>query len=156
MSNCKFVLVPDLDTSRLLTPAPLPRSMILSQLPIVPVKRATATIVRPPFVAIFNVRTPASRYCDLVRLKVTWPMPCGPPSALYTGRIADPTEALPRLDTDANEGPAATRAKNLAQMELEFRRGTQFVGQPLQLAGPVEALYLPATHAVHGPPSGPE
>ena len=70
--------------------------------------------------------------------------------------MADSVDTLSCVDTDANEGLAATRAKNLAQMELEFKRGTQFVGQPLQLADPVDALYLPATHAVHGPPSGPE
>ena len=46
-------------------------------------------------------------------------MPCGPPDALYTGRMADPTGALARVDTDANEGFAETRAKNLAQTVLE-------------------------------------
>jgi hypothetical protein len=50
-------------------------SMILSWYPGFPVKRTTATIVRPPFVAIFKVRGPASRYCDWARLKVTWPLP---------------------------------------------------------------------------------
>ena len=29
-------------------------------------------------------------------------------------------------------------------------------GQSLQLAEPVDALYVPASHAVHVPPSGPE
>ncbi len=67
----KFVDVPDLETNRLLFGAPLPRSMILSWDAIVPVKRTTATIVRPPFVAIFKVRGPASRYCDWARSKVT-------------------------------------------------------------------------------------
>jgi hypothetical protein len=42
--------------------ANLARSMILSYDPGVPVKRTTATIVRPPLVAIFKVRDPASRY----------------------------------------------------------------------------------------------
>ena len=46
-------------------------------------------------------------------------MPCGPPSGLYTGRMADPTGSLSRVDTDENEGRAATRAKNLAQAALE-------------------------------------
>ena len=96
-----------------------PKSMNISPVPTVPVKRTTATIVRPPFVAIFRVRAPASRYCDWARSKVTWPLPCGPPDALYTGRMADPTGALARVDTDANEGFAATRAKNLAQTVLE-------------------------------------
>jgi hypothetical protein len=58
------------------------------------------------------------------RMKVTWPLPCGPPEGLYTGRMLDPTGALPRVDTDANEGPiitllmftAGTRAKNLEQL----------------------------------------
>jgi hypothetical protein len=31
----------------------------------------------------------------------------------------------------------------------------EFVGQSMQLAEPVIAVYLPASHAVHGPPSGP-
>ena len=126
-------------------------------------KRTTATIVRPPFVAIFKVRGPASRYCDWARLKVTWPLPCGPPDALYTGRMADPTGAKPRVDTDANEGVAATRAKNLAHTVLEYKdkEKTQFAvpgtdGQSVQVADPVDVLYFPATHAVHAPPSGPE
>jgi hypothetical protein len=121
----------------------------------VPVKRTTATIVRPPLVAIFKVRAPASRYCELARSKVTWPLPCGPPDALYTGRMADPTGALARVDTDANEGFAATRAKNLAQTVLEYKERTQVAGQTVQAADPVDVLYLPATHAVHVPPSGP-
>jgi hypothetical protein len=102
--------------------------MILSKVPGSPVKRTTATIVRPPFVAIFKVRGPASRYCDLVRSKVTWPLPCGPPSALYTGRTADPTGALARVDTDENEGRAATRAKNLEQAALEVTEHPEFTG----------------------------
>jgi hypothetical protein len=119
------------------------------------VKRTTATIVRPPFVAIFKVRAPASRYCDWARSKVTWPWPCGPPDALYMGRMVDPTGALSRVDMDANEGFAATRAKNLAQMVLEYKERTQFAGQAVHAAVPVDALYLPASHAVHGPPFGP-
>jgi hypothetical protein len=46
-------------------------SKILSQLPMDPVNRTTATIVKPPLVAIFKVRVPASRYCDIVRSKLT-------------------------------------------------------------------------------------
>ncbi len=83
-------------------------------------------------------------------------MPCGPPAALYTGRMADPTGALARVDTDANEGVAATRAKNLAQTVLEYKERTQFAEQAVQAADPIDALYFPAAHAVHGPPSGPE
>jgi hypothetical protein len=63
--------------------------------------------------------------------------------------MADPTGAKPRVDTDANEGVAATRAKNLAQMVLESKERTQFAGQALQAADPVDALYLPASHAMH-------
>jgi hypothetical protein len=119
------------------------------------VKRTTATIVRPPFVEIFNERAPASRYCDWARSKVTWPWPCGPPDALYTGRMADPTGTLARVDMDANKGFAATRAKNLAQMVLEYKERTQFAGQAVHAAVPIDALYLPASHAMHGPPFGP-
>ncbi len=121
--------------------------MILSLSAGVPMKRTTTTIVRPPFVAIFKMRAPASRYCELARSKVTWPLPCGPPSALYTGRMADPTGVLPRDDTDENEGRAATRAKNLAQAAPEVTE------QPFAMAA--DDLYFPATHAVHVPPSGP-
>ena len=32
----------------------------------------------------------------------------------------------------------------------------EFVGQEVHSADPVDALYPPATHAVHAPPSGPE
>jgi len=95
------------------------RSMILSQSAAVPVKRNTVTIVRPPFDAMFKLRGPASRYCELVRLKVTWPLPCGPPDALYTGRMAEPT-GHNWHDTEANEGFAGTRAKNLAQTVFEY------------------------------------
>jgi hypothetical protein len=70
--------------------------------------------------------------------------------------MADPTGALARVDTDANEGFAATRAKNLAQTVLEYKERTQVAGQAVQAADPADALYLPATHAVHVPPSGPE
>jgi len=83
--------------------------------------------------------------------------------------MADPTAALARVDTDANEGVAATRAKNLAQTVLEYKERTQFAGQALhvefaeaptaveyvpvpqslQAADPVNALYFPATHAAH-------
>jgi hypothetical protein len=63
--------------------------------------------------------------------------------------MADPTGAKPRVDTDANEGFAATRAKNLAQTVLEYKERTQFGGQAVQAADPVDALYFPASHAVH-------
>jgi hypothetical protein len=79
---------------------------------------------------------------------VTWPLPCGPPDALYTGKLLDPIGALERVDTDANEGFAATRAKNLAQTVLEYKERTH-AGQVVQAADPVDALYLPASHAVH-------
>jgi hypothetical protein len=106
---------------------PFPRSIILSQLPTVPVNRTTDTIVRPPFVAIFKVRDPASRYCDFVRSKVTWPLPSGPPSALYTGRMADPTGAMSRVNTDANEGLDVMRAKNLLVEEVLEKKDRRFV-----------------------------
>jgi hypothetical protein len=79
---------------------------------------------------------------------VTWPWPSGPPDALYTGKLVDPIGSLARVDTDANEGFAATRAKNLAQTVLEYKERTH-AGQVVQAADPVDALYLPASHAVH-------
>jgi hypothetical protein len=83
--------------------------------------------------------------------------------------MADPTGALARVDTDAKEAFAAKRAKNLAQTVLEYKERTQFAGQALhvefaeaptaaeyvpvpqsvQAADPIDALYLPATHAAH-------
>jgi hypothetical protein len=157
MPNCKFVVVFCLDKYTSSDEESCNR-MIGSQSGNgpVPVKRTTATIVRPPLVAIFNERDPASRYCDWAWSKVTWPFPCGPPDTLYTGRMPDPSGALARVHTDANEGFAATRAKNLAQTVLEYKERTQVAGQVVQAADPADALYLPATHAVHVPPSGPE
>jgi hypothetical protein len=75
---------------------------------------------------------------------------------MYTGRMADPTGSLARVDTDANEAFAVTRAKNLGQAVLEYKERTQLTGQAVQAADPGDVLYLPATHAVHVPPSGPE
>ena len=75
-------------------------------------------------------------------------MPCGPPDALYTDSMADPTGALARVDMDAKEAFAAMRAKNLAQTVLEYKERTQFAGQTVQAADPVDALYFPASHAV--------
>ena len=116
---------------------PLNRSIILSKLPIVPVKLTTATNVRPPLVAMFMVRGPASRNCNMVRLNVTWPLPCGPPSALYTGNGLDPTGALSRVNKDANKGRAARRAINLAQAVLVSKKH--------------DVLNFPATQSVQLP-----
>ena len=55
--------------------ADIVRHKICSPPPAGPVKRTTATIVRPPFVEIFKVRGPASRYWDWDRSKETWPLP---------------------------------------------------------------------------------
>jgi hypothetical protein len=63
--------------------------------------------------------------------------------------LADPTGALARVDTDANEEFAAMRAKNLAQTVLEYKERTQFGGQAVQAADPVDAVYCPSKHAVH-------
>ena len=84
---------------------------------MVDVKRTTVTIVKPPFVAILNVRDPASRNCKLARLKLTCPFPLGPPVALYVGTV--PMAALFRVDIDANDG-LGVNAMNLAQAVLEY------------------------------------
>ena len=73
--------------------------------------------MNPPFVAILQVRVPASRYCDWVRSKLTCPLPLGPPAALYVGTV--PTAALFRVDIDANEGFGVS-AMNLAHAVLEY------------------------------------
>ena len=72
-STCKLLVTPRLAISTLLVPSfkILPRCMILSQVAADPVNLTTDTIVRPPLVAMFKVREPASRYCDLLRSKLT-------------------------------------------------------------------------------------
>ena len=80
-----------------------------------------------PFVAIFKVRAPAWRYCDWARSKVTWSLPSGPPSALYTGRMEDDTGAMSRVDTDANQGLCVTRTKNLLVEEVFEKKVRRFV-----------------------------
>ena len=114
---------------------PLVKSMILSNDPADPVKRTTATIVRPPLVSIFQVHGPASRYCSFERTKVTWPLPCGPPSGLYKGGMTllfgsngEGRGALPRVALDANLGSppsfgsstsgSSTSARNRAHVLL--------------------------------------
>ena len=91
----------------------MPRSIILSHVEIDPVNRTTVTIVKPPFVAMLKLRDPASRYCDLLRSKLTWPLPFGPPIGSYVGMMPDPTPAFSRVEMDANEG-LYVRAMNLA------------------------------------------
>jgi len=76
--------------------------MTFSQAATIPVNRTTVTIVKPPFVAILNVRDPASRNCKFARLKLTCPLPFGPPVGLYVGNV--PTAALFLVDIDANAG----------------------------------------------------
>lgn len=95
-------------------------SKIVSVFIEVPLNRSTVTIVKPPFVAVLNVRGPASRYCSKARSKLTCPLPFGPPSALYVGRGEDPTAALLRVNTDANEGLLGIRVTNLAHAVLEY------------------------------------
>jgi hypothetical protein len=93
-------------------------STILSQAPATPVNFTTATIVKPPLVAIFKVREPALRCCDKARLKLTCPLPLGPPVGLYVGRV--PTAAFRRVDTDAKEGFHTISAMNLEQAVVEY------------------------------------
>jgi hypothetical protein len=99
----------------------MPSSRTLSQAEIDPVNRMTNTIVKPPLLAMLKVRDPASRYCDLVRSKLKWPLPFGPPAALYVGMV--PTAALFLVEIDANEG-LGVRAMNLAQAVLEYEAMT--------------------------------
>jgi hypothetical protein len=97
---------------------------------------------------------------------------------LYAGRMPDPTGSLPRVDTDANEGRAGTRARNLAQAELETTEQPEVTGEKVpawhgvqtsavvasatslylpagqrahvpSVVAAVSLLYVPATHAVH-------
>jgi hypothetical protein len=135
-----------------------PMSTIISKKPAVCVNLTTATIVTPPFVAILKVRAPASRYCDLVLSKLTWPLPFGPPAALYVGMI--PTAALLRVDTDAKEG-LGVRAMNLTHTAVEYGAThppevhvVMFCGllfsaqQSVEFTVPASDLY-PAGHCVH-------
>ena len=95
----------------------LPSSRTLSQAETDPVNRMTNTIVKPPLLAMLKVRDPASRYCDLVLSKLTWPLPIGPPAALYVGTV--PKAALFLVDIEENEG-LGVRAMNLAQAVVEY------------------------------------
>jgi len=62
-----------------LSRSPLPKSKIRSYDPGVPVNFTTATAVKPPFVAIFNVCEPPSIYCNNALSKGTAPpLPAGP------------------------------------------------------------------------------
>jgi hypothetical protein len=106
-------------------PAPLFMSTMLSQFPISPVKRIAATIVRPPFVAMFKVRGPASRYCICSRSKVTWPLPSGPPSVLYVGMEVDPWEY--EFCNDQNLG-GLVRARNRVREQYE-RESSYFASE---------------------------
>jgi hypothetical protein len=99
----------------------MPSSRTLSHAETDPVNRMTITIVNPPLLAMLKVRDPASRYCDLVLSKLTWPLPFGPPAAIYVGIV--PTAALSRVDIDANEG-LRIRAMNLAQAVVEYEATT--------------------------------
>ncbi len=101
--------------------AVMPSSRTLSQAEIDPVNRMTNTIVKPPLLAMLKVRDPASRYCDLVRSKLKWPLPFGPPAALYVGMV--PTAALFLVEIDANEG-LGVRAINLVQAVVEYEAMT--------------------------------
>ena len=137
----------------------IPRSISRSHVLDCPVNRTTVTNVRPPFVAILKVRDPASRYCDLVRSKLTCPLPFGPPAALYVGMV--PTAALFLVEIDANEG-LGVRAMNLAQAVVEYAAMTFtapvthviFCGlllsaqQSVEFTVPTSDLY-PAGHGMH-------
>ena len=112
-----MVEVPNLVISRLFVSGPLPMFSIISQFPTAPVNYMTVTIVKPPFVAMLKVRDPASRFCDLLRSKLTCPFPFGPPRALYVGTV--PIAALVRVDIDANEGLGVS-AINLTQEVVEY------------------------------------
>jgi len=119
----------------------------------------TNTIVKPLLLARLKVRDPASRYCDLVLSKLTWPLPFGPPAALYVGTV--PIAALLRVDIDANEGLNVS-AMNLAQAVVEYEAMTfttpvahvRFCGllfraqQSVEFTVPASDLY-PAGHGVH-------
>ena len=121
--------------------------------------RTTVTIVKPPFVAILKVRDPASRYCDLVLSKLTWPLPFGPPAALYVGTV--PIAALFLVEIDANEGLGVSEM-NLAQTVVEYEAMTftvpvahvRFCGllfsaqQSVEFTVPTSDLY-PAGHVAH-------
>jgi hypothetical protein len=146
-----YIPPPILPTNILSCPLPFPKSIILSKLAVSPENRTTATIVRPPFVAIFNVCLPASMYCDLVRSKKTWPLPFGPPVALYVGRLTDPTAAFMRFGTDANEG-VLVNEMNVSHDKFEYGFMTH---SPVNPATHVHTVLAASedwfcAHVVHG------
>ena len=52
---------------------------------------------------------------------MTWPLPCGPPRALYEGKEADLIDVMSRDDTEENLGVLARmRAKNVAPAVLDL------------------------------------
>ena len=133
-------------------------STIISKKPAFCVNLTTATIVTPPFVAIFKVREPASRYCELVLSKLTCPLPFGPPAALYVGMV--PTAALFLVEIDAKEG-LGVRAMNLTHTAVEYGAThppevhvVMFCGlllsaqQSVEFTVPTSDLY-PAAHCEH-------
>jgi len=74
--------------------------------------------------------------------------------------MSDPTGTLPRVDTDANEGRAGTRARNLAQAELETTEQPEVTGEKVPawhgvqasaVVAPATSLYLPAGQRAHVP-----
>jgi hypothetical protein len=96
---------------------------------------------------------------------------------LYVGSNEDPTGALLRVNTDANEGLYVIRATNLAQavvessdnkfpptypalqghddfVEHEVHAEPEFSGHDWHVSDPVKGLYFPATHAVQTLPLG--
>ena len=76
-------------------------STILSYVKIVPVNRAKAMIVNPPFVVAEKARVPPSINCKDVREKDRYPRPLGPPVPMYVGSV--PVAAALRFTTDTNE-----------------------------------------------------
>ena len=68
----------------------------------------------------------------MVLSKLTWPLPFGPPRALYVGTV--PIAALARVDIDANEGLGVS-AMNLTQAVVEYDTMT-FVAQPYATPDP--------------------
>jgi hypothetical protein len=73
LKTAKFIVVPVLLRARMMLSAvPLLKSMMRSLLPAVPVKRASAMIVRPPLVAGATDMLELARNWLLARAKLTY------------------------------------------------------------------------------------
>jgi hypothetical protein len=94
------------------------RVKIASKASIGAINLSSTMTVIPPFVAALKVVGPVVSQFDLLRSKKRYPLSRGPPVGKYVGR--DPTPALLRFNTVANDGVRVITAKKRAQAVVEY------------------------------------